>query len=722
MNGMSRRTFLQASGIAAGSLLLGCGGRSPGSAWAEVPSVHGFDAFLAITPDGRILVRANEAEMGQGTFTAFATLIGEELRTDPRLIEVEAAPVAAAYGMQSTGGSSSLVGMWEPMRETGARAREMLRAAAAMRWGVDVAAVDVADGRLRSQGRELGFGEVAEAASALPVPGEVHLTPRDEWRFIGKVQPRVDGHLKSTGRARYGIDVRLRGMHTAVVVHCPHVQGHLVSFDDSRVRAQPGVEDVFGLEAGVAIVADSYWSARSAASKLEVVWDAGESKGVDNEFIRAGLAAALDGRGLESARDEGRAEAVLAEANATLEAEYSLPYLAHATMEPMNCTVASRPGGCDVYLGTQAPDGVRDVVAHELSLAREDVVVHNQLLGGGFGRRFQTDMAREAAQIARRTREPVRLVWSREDDMARDFYRPASLHRLRASLGADGSPKAWEHRLATPSLLPNMSAAAWPAVPEAIRGVGVSFISGVARRLPGWLGPRIGFEGAGDVPYAIPNLSVAGVAWDPGIPVGIWRSVGHSHNGFVVESFIDELAHAAKEDPARFRRSLLGEHPRHLAVLDALVERSGWNAARAGRYQGIAVHESFGTVVGEVAEVGVKGDRIDVERVTCVVDCGLAVNPDVVAAQMESGIIFGLTAALFGEIDFVDGAAVESNFHDYRMIRMADAPAIDVVILESERPPSGVGEPGTPPIAPAVANAVFAATGRRLRSLPLRLG
>jgi CO/xanthine dehydrogenase Mo-binding subunit len=725
VSGLTRRAFLQAGGAAAGTLVLGCSS-TPRATWARTARSDSavFDAWLAITPDDRILVHAHKVEMGQGTYTAFATLVGEELRTSPQRIELVSAPVDEAFGapMQGTGGSSSLKEIWQPLRETGARAREMLKAAAAEHWGVEPEALSVDEGAvLHPGGERISFGRLAEAAARRPAPGAVALTPPEQWRYVGRELPRVDAPAKVSGRAQYGMDVRVPELRTAVVVHCPHPLGSLQSFDDGPVRAHPGVEDVFELADGIAIVAQGYWSARSAAAKLEVSWDPGESKGVDSAAIRNGLANALDSGDLHSARDDGDASKALAAADRVFEAEYALPYLAHATMEPMNCTVAPREGGCDVYLGTQSPGLVQDAVAAELDIARSDVVVHNQFLGGGFGRRFFSDMAAEAAAIAKRSGKPIKLVWSREDDMARDYYRPPSLHRLRATLAEDGAPSAWQHKLAAPSLIPHMADAAGAMGPQWMRGAMMSLATGLARRLPGWTGPILAVEGANDQPYAIPNVAVEAVAWDPGIPVGIWRSVGHSHNGFVVESFIDELAHAAGSDPAAYRRRLLSEHPRHQRVLDRLVDEARWGQPAEGRHQGIAIHESFGSVVGQVAEVSVDGGALRVHRVTCVVDCGFAVNPDMVGAQMESSVHFGLTAALYGEIHFDDGAAVESNFHDHRMLRMAAAPEVVVHIAASDAPPSGVGEPGTPPIAPAVANAVFAATGQRLRELPLRL-
>lgn len=727
MSPVTRRDFLRHSGVAVGSLVLGCS-TTHSRQWpnqTDHPDAEAFDAWLAITPSGEILVQAFKVEMGQGTYTAFATLVGEELRTSPQSITLLSAPVGAAFGapMQGTGGSTSLKEIWQPMRESAARAREMLIATAAGRWAVEPASLTIDEGAVvqPASGARLSFGELAEEASQRNPPRDVTLTAPSEWRYIGTSAPRVDAKPKSTGEARYGMDVQLPGMLTAVVVHCPHPRGTLQAFDDKAAREQEGVVDVFPLGEGVAVVATSYWRARTAARQLEVTWDPGPSRGVDSAAIQAGFARALDEADLHSARDDGDAASTLASAPSVLEAEYSLPYLAHATMEPMNCTVAPRKDGCDVYLGTQAPGIAQDAVAHELGLPRDQVIVHNQLLGGGFGRRFFSDMASEAAQIARQVNAPVKLVWSREDDTARDFYRPASLHRLRASLDSSQAPDAWEHKLVAPSLFPYMGDLGGAIAPQWMRGFTQPLIASLTARVPGWFGPILGIEGANDVPYAIPNVSVSATAWDPGIPVGIWRSVGHSHNGFVVESFVDELANAAGEDPAAYRSRLLRDHPRHLAVLEQLVAVGRWGNPAEGTAQGIAIHESFGTVVGQIAEVSTEGGTIHVHRVACVVDCGLVINPDIVVSQMESSVHFGLTAALYGEIHFKDGAAVESNFHDHPMLRLAEAPEVIVEIVPSSDPPSGVGEPGTPPIAPAVANAVYAATGTRLRSLPLRL-
>ena len=727
MSGLTRRAFLQTGLAGTGSLLLGC--RSVGdhaSSHTGAGTDTRFDSWLTISESGVVRLYLDRVEMGQGTTTGYATLIAEELGLRPDQNDVQSAPVAAAFQhpLQVTGGSTSLADMWTPLRETGARARELLQGAAAEHWGVAAAGLRVEDGVVKNpeNGETLGLAELAPAAarrraSSTPVP-----RPSSEYRWIGRSFPRVDAPEKVNGQARYGIDVQVPGLRTAVVVHCPHFGGTLRAYDASEARGQPGVEGIFEVPGGVAVVATSTWRAQRAAKKLQVEWDPGTGRGVDTAFIERGLASALDDGELHENRSDGNAEQALEQAPNVIEAEYRLPYLAHATMEPMNCTIVPTIGGCEVYVSTQGPDVFQDVVAAVLDLDRSAVRVHTTTIGGGFGRRIYPDIAIEAAHIARQFGGPVKLVWLREDDMRRDFYRPAGLHRLRGALDAQGQLDAWEHQLAAPSLLPYLSMSTGALSPQWLRGAATWASDGLMGRLPGWFGPVIAVEGASDQPYAAENVSVSSVAWDPGIPVGMWRSVSHSQNGFVVESFVDEMAHAAGTDPALFRRAHLSQKPRHLAVLDRLVDEGNWGHPCEGRAQGIAVHESFNTVVGQIAEVSVEGPTIRVHRVTCVLDCGRAVNPDVVRAQMESGIIFGLTAALFGEITFKDGAAQQSNFHDQPLLTLAQTPEIEVFILERETPPSGVGEPGTPPIPAAVANAIFAATGERLRTLPLRIG
>ena len=727
---ITRRSFLGGTGLAAGGLVTGCVLRSRPDAVsrASEQSFEGtaFDAWLQITPDDRIILQLDKVEMGQGTTTGYATLLAEELEVDPQRIDVRSAPVHAQFRkpLQITGGSTSVRDGYEPLRRTAAQARERLVRAAAQRWGVAPDGLVAEAGAIRdpASGASFRYGDLASDAATLPAP-EVELKSPDAFRAIGHDVPRLDARAKVTGEARFGIDAQAPDLRSAVVVRCPHFGGTLRSYDAAAARAVPGVEAVVPVSSGIAVVASSYWRARKGAAALVAEWDSGAGKGVSSAFVRAEQRRLLQSERGKVVRDDGDTDAAFRDAAQVVESEYFAPYLAHATMEPMNCTVVPRPDGCDVYCGTQAPDLAQEWVARTMGLPREQVRVHTAFLGGGFGRRGFSDFAGEAAEIAAHTGWPIKLIWSREDDMQHDFYRPASTHHLRAALDETGTVTGWEHRLVVPAIFPYVTDGSLSALaPEWLRGAANSVGQGVVNLALRYMGPLSAREGAAELPYAIPSVRFETQGWDPGIPVGFWRSVGHSHNGFVVEAFVDELAAAAGRDPAEFRRELLRGHPRHLAALELALERAHWGSpASDGHFQGLAVHESFDSVVAEVAEVSIAGDQIQVHRVTCAVDCGIAVNPDIVRAQMESGIVYGLTAALHGEITFEDGAAQQSNFHDYPMLRLPECPAIDVHIVKSDSNPTGVGEPGTPPIAPAVANAVFAATGRRLYELPLRL-
>ncbi len=510
----------------------------------------------------------------------------------------------------------------------------------------------------------------------------------------------------------FGIDAGPAGARVAVVARCPVFGGSLRSFDPAPALAVPGVEEVVEIAGGVAVVATGYVAATRGRDALVVDWDEGPGRALDDaEIFRRLEAAALEtGR---TVHDRGDVEAALAVAGEPVRARYRLPYLAHATMEPMNCTAWVRDGRCTVWAPTQfqsAPGlvggGTRQVAAAAAGVSPDDTEVHTTLLGGGFGRRAETDFVQEAAELAGKVEGPVRVVWSREDDIRHDFYRPASHHELSAALDGDGLPRAWLHRMASQSIFQRR-------VP--------GWLPGFAARMAGRRDPT-STEGAAHPPYAVPNVRVSYAMVELPIPVGFWRSVGHTHTAFVVESFVDELAHAAGRDPYEYRRALLGQHPRHLRVLDAAAEAAGWGGpVPPGRARGIAVVESFGSYVAQVAEVSIDDSGPRVHRVWCAFDCGTVVNPAIVRAQAESGIVFGLTAALYGRVEIRGGRAVQSNFHDYRALRMDRAPEIEVVLSPSGDPPGGVGEPGTPPIAPAVANALFALTGRRVRDLPIEI-
>ena len=729
---VSRRQLLVgAAGLAGGGLVLSWLRPDPSQARLTTDGT-GLqpNAWLQIRTDGAIVLQIDKIEMGQGVTTGYITLLAEELDVAPERITPQIAPVHPLFQdpAQLTGESRSMAARWLPIRETGARARQMLLAAAAHRWQTDVAELRtdgsgaVLDPR---SGARLAYGELAADAATLPVPEQAGLRAPEQFRWIGRSVARPDIGTKVLGRAAYGIDTLLPDLRIAVVLRPPRLQATLRSHDATAARAMAGVVDVFPMHSGVAVVAETFWQARQAAAAVRAEWEPGPLAGISSVSIRAEQGRQLDVQSGHRVRDDGAPDDAFSTAARVVEAEYWLPYLAHAPLEPMNATVWFHDGGCEAWVPTQAPDIARQMICEVSGLSRTAVTVHATLVGGGFGRRAIMDYVTEAAEIGKRIAGPVKLIWTREDDLRHGLYREATLHRLRAGLDAAGQPVAWQHRLVAASLnhliFPLTTALLAPEwVPKAlVRGFTAGSIA-IVDRLTGSFTAR---DGAISMRYAIPNVRVDLAEWNPGVPISIWRSVGHSYTSFVIESFVDELAAAAGADPAEFRRRHLADAPRHLAVLALVLEKSGWHTASApSRNRGLAIQEAFGTVVAQVAEISIGEDHsIRVHRVTCAVDCGTAINPDIVRQQMEGGILFGLSAALYGEITIEDGAVRESNFHEYRPLRLADSPAIDVHIVPSTAPPSGVGEPGVPPIAPAVANAVFAATGQRLRTLPLRL-
>ncbi len=686
------------------------------------------NAYLQVSPDGDIILQVDKIEMGQGVMTGFVTLMAEELGARPDQITPRHAPVLPLFQTPSqlTAESNSMRSRWDTIRETGAAAREMLREAAARRWDIPTDRVQVTgDATLLNAitGERVTYGELASAAGALSVPRSPALTPAGQYRWIGGDVPRSDVPDKVTGRTVFGSDVRLPGMLTAIVVRPPRAGDSLLGFAADEAASMPGVRHVIEISAGVAVVADGFWQAQRAASRLRAEWQDGPLAGFTVAALREEQRARIARNDGKRARDDGDVDNALTGARAGIEAEYRTPFVAHATMETMNATVRLAPDRCEIWAPVQAPDLARQVACDLTGLRRNQVDVHTTFAGGGFGRRATMDFVVEAMQVALQVAAPVQLVWSREDDLRYDYYRSATMHRLRAGIDADGQLAGWDHALVAPehasAILPlGLASLAPESWSRSFTDKLADFIGPLQVKL---LGPYQARDGAVTFPYAAPNVRVTLHALNPLLPVGIWRSVANSYNAFVVESFIDELAHLADVDAAEYRRRHLVEQPRHLAVLNRLTDLSGWGRPQAGRYQGLAVHACFETVVGQVAEVSITGGRIRVHRVTCVVDCGIAINPDIVRAQMEGGILFGLNAALQGELQVADGHVQQSNFHDYPMLRMADAPAIETHIIESTSHVGGIGEAGTPAIAPAVANAVFAATGRRLRDLPLRL-
>lgn len=728
---LSRRKLLISAAVLAGGGLALTWLR-PGRERTPAPAEAGNlspNVWLQITPAGDIVLQVDKAELGQGVMTGYATLLAEELDVPPAQITLRSAPVHPLFQdpLQLTGESKTMRSRWVPIRETGARARQMLLQAAAVQWQIDVGSLDtdgtaaVVDPR---GNKRLSYAELASAAARLPVPAEVPLRAPGAWRWIGKTVPRPDIPEKITGRAAYGVDTRLPKLLVAVVARPPRLLGQPLRHDATAARALPGVVDVLPIHTGIAVLGQSFWHAQQGAHALSAEWSDGPLAGVSSASIRAEQGRRLDTGDAHRVRDDGDTDQTLQSAAQVLEAEYWLPYLAHATLEPMNATIWFHDGGCEAWVPSQGPDMVRQVICDMSGLPRERVQVHTTYAGGGFGRRATMEFVVEAVEVARHTARPVKLMWTREDDMRHGLYREATLHRLRAALDADGEPLAWQHRLVAANLNRLVIPVALGVLsPEWLPDRAVSgFSNGVIGLLDRFTGSETARTGAVSMPYAIPNVQVDLADWNPGVPITLWRSVGHSYTCFVIESFIDELAAAAGQEPASFRRRHLAAEPRHLAVLDLVLEKSGWATPVPDRHRGLAIQEAFGTIVAQVAEISIAADNsIRVHRVTCAVDCGLAVNPDIVRQQMEGGILFGLSAALYGEISIEDGAVAQSNFHDYRVLHMADSPAIDVHIVAGGTEPSGVGEPGVPPIAPAVANAVYAATGQRLRTLPLRL-
>ena len=664
------------------------------------------NAYLRVAPDNSVTVVIGKAEMGQGIYTGLAMAVAEELDVDPRRVQVEFGPVDPAFNvpfapMQFTGGSMSTSTTYTQLREAGARARAMLLAAAAKHWNVPADTLRTEDGRILNGRKSVSYGAMADAAAGEPVPEKIALKDPAQFRYLGKAQKRLDAPMKVDGSAKFGLDMRLPGMLHAVVARPPVIGAKLRKVDDTAARAVPGVLDVKSLPFGVVVYGSNTFAAKRGREALSIDWDEGANSALSTAGLRAEYQR-LAGQPGAVARETGNVRTAMAGAAKHIDVEYELPYLAHAPMEPLNCLADARADGCDLYFGTQAQSLDRDAVADVLGLDPSKVQVHTAFLGGGFGRRAQrfSEVAVEAAQASRAVGKPVQVVWTREDDVQGLSYRPFVVSRVRAALDAYGNPVAWQQCIVSQAVLRG--------------GRFDSFIPKGSKFDPSSV------EGASDMPYSIPNILVDTHEGNPTVPILWWRSVGHSHTGFTVNCAMDELAALAGVDPVDFRRKLLGGDPRFLAVLEKAAEMSNWTAGPpAGRGRGIAIQHSFGSIVAEVAEVSVDGGNVRVHKVWCAIDCGFAVNPSGVIAQMESAINYGLTAALYGEITFDKGKVQQSNFHDYQILRINEAPEIEVAIINSGEAMGGAGEPGTPPIAPAVANAIYAATGKRVRRLPV---
>ena len=722
---MKRREFLKVGAATGAALTIGVSlaGCAREAAPGAGDAAFAPDAWIRIGEDGDILVLVDRSEMGQGVSTALPMLVAEELDADWSRVRFEFAPANEAYynplvGAQLTGGSTAIMAAWVPLREAGARARAMLVAAAAAEWNVPAAECRTEASTVihEPSGRRLGYGVLAPKAAKLPEPRKVALKDPSHYRLIGKAVPRLDLPRVVTGAVSYGLDAYPDGVLTALIARSPVFGGKLRRFDDTGARAIPGVKQVVAVDAGVAVVAEGYWAAFRGRAALQVEWDEGPHAGVTSETIAGQMAALATQEGRQAAK-QGQGAVGLTAAAKVIEAGYDLPYLAHACMEPMNCTAHVRDDGVTLWVPTQiqtAPKlfggGARGVAAAVAGVPKDRVTVITTNLGGGFGRRSETDFVREAVQVSKAVRAPVKVVWTREDDLQHDFYRPVNHHRLQGGLDASGRLMAWSHHVVAPGIMKKFIPG---FVPDALAHLAGPIKGGV---------DSSSVEGARELPYAIPNVEVRYSDVDVTVPLGFWRSVGHSHTAFAVESFMDELAAAAGKDPVQFRLDLLPTDSRHRRVLQVAAERAGWGKPLAAGFgRGVAVHESFGSFCAQVAEVEVVGGAVRVRRVVVAFDCGIVVNPAIVTAQIEGGIVYGLTAALKSRITIADGRVTQSNFHDYPLLTMKEMPAIEVHLVPSGDAPGGAGEPGTPPIAPAVANAVFAATGTRVRRLPIQL-
>jgi isoquinoline 1-oxidoreductase subunit beta len=703
--GLSRRNFFIGSALAGSGLVLSLSLPFGESRGAD-PETFAPNAFIRIGSDGAVVLTMPYVEMGQGTYTSIPMLIAEELEIDLKQVRLEHAPpneklyANPMLGVQATGNSNAMRGAWKPLREAGAAARVMLVEAAAKRWGVDAKSCRAEAGQvihIRS-GRRLKYGELAADAAQLPLPKNVMLKPPAEFKLIGKPVKRLDMAGKVDGSTVYGIDARPPGVKIATLAQSPVFGGRLKSVDDEAAKAVKGVRQIVRLPDAVAVVADHMGAAKKGLEALKIEWDEGIHAGLSTQDVARELEQATLRAGAV-AQKTGNTEKAMTDAATRVEASYHLPFLAHATMEPMNCTVHFRGDECEIWLGTQAIARVQAMAAQAAGLPIERVIVHNHLIGGGFGRRTEADVAVRAVEIAKQVGGPVKVVWTREEDIQHDMYRPYWVDRIAAGLDKDGKPVAWNNRFAGSSVI-----ARW--LPPAFKN---------------GLDPDT-TEGAIDLVYALPNFHVEYIRVEPpGIPTAFWRSVGPSHNVFVTESFIDELANAAGQDAVVYRRALLDRNPRAKAVLDLAAEKGNWGGPLPkGWGRGIALQNVFGSHLAQVAEVEVAGDgSVRVHRVVCAIDCGIVVNSDTVEAQLQSGVVFGATAALYGEITMKNGRVEQTNFDSYRMLRLNETPAIEVHLVKSMEPPGGIGEAGTSCIVPAIANAVFAATGKRLRKMPI---
>lgn len=732
----SRRNFLKSLSLAGAGLVvsLPLTANTNTSSTNNKPSNLQPNALLQITRDNKINFYLPRSEMGQGTYTGLTTIVAEELDVHPKSINVLHAPVHddfinIDYGLQATGGSNSISSHFLPLRQLAANARLVIRQAAAQHLKLKLADIQTDNGSIVVNGKALPYGDFADVANTLPFPENALLKDKSQFKYMGKNAPRLDGVSKSTGTAQFGIDVDFEGLHRAILKRCPVAGGTVKSLDDSAAKAMPGVKSVVKIHNGVAVIADHYYQAKNALPKLKVVWDLPEKLSAFSSEATASdngtglFKTALDSDESTNTFEQGDGLEALNNAEKIITAEYWAPYLAHTTMEPMNCTAKLTGDKLELWVGSQAPDHAQTTAAHYADVPKDNVTVNSTFLGGGFGRRSNADFVAEAAAIAKESGLAIQLIWTREDDIQHDMYRPAALAKFNVGLNKEGLIDSWTVKRSGPQILPYM-------MDEALDGMMPDFLP---NGMVDWLS-KAGYglfdslfvdpssvEGLYE-DYDAPHKSSDHITVDPGLPLGVWRSVGHSYSGFFKESMMDEIANLQQQDAVEFRLKHLTNNPKLANTLKVAADKAGWNKPLTkGHHLGVAAHTSFSSFVTQIAEVSVENNQLLIHKVVCAVDCGFTVNPDIVKAQMESGIIYGLTAALYGEITVKDGVVQQSNFHDCPALSFNESPDIEVVIIDSDDAPTGVGEPGLPPIAAAVANGIFAATGKRLRSLPLKL-